>query len=127
MAENENKQGFIMYHSFRSMFSETTPEQCQKLIVALFDFAMTGVVTDFTGDPILKICFDQMSYLVGRNQERYEKKCERNKKIAQDGWEKRKLREKVLKEIIEDRQREGQDRLNALKEYEELYGDVPFK
>ena len=130
MQSTEKKNSFILYHSFRSMFSETTPEQCQKLIMAIFDFSIDGVLTDFTGDPLLKICYDQIIYLVSENKRKYEQKLI-NMSIAakkREGDKKKRIEE--YEQVLKDESKPLEERKEALNGLKEEYGyaeeDLPF-
>lgn len=134
----ERKKSFIMYHSHKAMFTESSPEQCQELIGRIFDFAETGVPAKDITDPLVKICYDQITYLMGRNMKRYAEKCERNRKSIQDYWDKRKSLEE-LEQQIKSSEGDARQQLKYIEEYrkreEELRkleaecdpDEVPFK
>ena len=134
----ERKKTFIMYHSHKAMFTESSPEQCQELIGRIFDFAETGVPAKDITDPLVKICYDQITYLMGRNMKKYAEKCERNRKSIQDYWDKRKSLEE-LEQQIKSSEGDARQQLKYIEEYrkreEELRkleaecdpDEVPFK
>ena len=134
----ERKKSFIMYHSHKAMFTESSPEQCQELIGRIFDFAETGTPATDISDPLVKICYDQITYLMGRNMKKYAEKCERNRKSIQDYWDKRKSLEE-LEQQIKSSEGDARQQLKYIEEYrkreEELRkleeecdpDEVPFK
>ena len=81
----ERKKSFIMYHSHKAMFTESSPEQCQELIGRIFDFAETGTPAKDITDPLVKICYDQITYLMGRNLKKYAETCQKRSKARRNG------------------------------------------
>ena len=134
----ERKKSFIMYHSHKAMFTESSPEQCQELIGRIFDFAETGTPAKDITDPLVKICYDQITYLMGRNMKKYAEKCERNRKSIQTYWDKRKSLEE-LEQQIKASEHDAKQQLKYIDEYhkreEELRkleeewdpDEIPFK
>lgn len=134
----DRKKSFIMYYSHKAMFTESSPEQCQELIGRIFDFAETGVPATDISDPLVKICYDQITYLMARNMKKYSEKCERNRKSIQEYWDKRKSLEELEKKI-DDSEGNAKEQLKYIVEYrkreEELRklesecdnDDMPFK
>ena len=112
----ERKKSFIMYLSHRAMFTESSPEQCQELIGRIFDFAETGIPAKDITDPLVKICYDQITYLMDRNMKKYAEKCERNRKSIQEYWDKRKSLEE-LEQKIEESEGSAKQQLEYIEEY----------
>ena len=134
----ERKKSFIMYYSHKAMFTESSPEQCQELIGRIFDFAETGVPATDISDPLVKICYDQITYLMARNMKKYSERCEKNRKSIQEYWDKRKSLEELEKKI-DSSEGNAKEQLKYIAEYrkreEELRrlesecdnDDMPFK
>jgi hypothetical protein len=122
------------------MFEETSPEQCQELIGRIFDFAETGVPATDISDPLVKICYDQITYLMDANMKKYNAKCEKIRKAKTEYW-KTQREIKRLAEKIKSADGNTSVQLEAIKEYEEKErelkeieedamlneDDVPFK
>ena len=114
----ERKKSFIMYMSHKSMFEVTTPEQCQELIIRIFDFAETGIPADDISDPLIKICYDQITYLMAVNMKKYEAKCQKISDAKTEYW-KEQREVKRLAEKIKNAEGNQAEQLEAVKEYEE--------
>ena len=136
----DRRKSFIMYLSHRTMFEATSPEQCQELIGRIFDFAETGVPATDISDPLVKICYDQITYLMDANMKKYNAKCEKIRKAKTEYW-KTQREIKRLAEKIKSADGNTSVQLEAIKEYEEKErelkeieedamlneDDVPFK
>ena len=114
----ERKKSFIMYHSHKAMFTESSPEQCQELIGRIFDFAETGVPATDISDPLVKICYDQITYLMDANMKKYNAKCEKIRVAKTEYW-KTQREIKRLAEKIKSADGNTSVQLEAIKEYEE--------
>lgn len=115
---DERQKSFIMYMSHKSMFTETSPEQCQELIGRIFDFADTGIRATDICDPLIKICYDQIVFLMERNMKKYAKTCERRSKAAKEAWDKRKNLEQ-LEAKIEAHKDNAEEQLEYINKYRE--------
>lgn len=134
----ERKKSFIMYHSHKAMFTESSPEQCQELIGRIFDFAETGVPAKDITDPLVKICYDQITYLMGRNIKKYAETCQKRSKAKKKWWDEKKTLEE-LEQKIESCEGDAKQQLKYIEEYrkreEELRkleaecdpDEIPFK
>ena len=136
----DRKKSFIMYLSHRTMFEATSPEQCQELLMLIFDFAETGIRETDISDPLVKICYDQITYLMEINMKKYNAKCEKIRVAKTEYW-KTQREIKRLAEKIKSADGNTSVQLEAIKEYEEKErklkeieedamldeDDVPFK
>ena len=112
----ERKKSFIMYLSHRAMFTESSPEQCQELIGRIFDFAETGIPEKDITDPLVKICYDQITYLMDRNMKAYAETCQRRSKAKKKWWDERKSIEE-LEQKIEESEGNAIQQLEYIEEY----------
>jgi len=112
----ERKKSFIMYLSHRAMFTESSPEQCQELIGRIFDFAETGIPAKDITDPLVKICYDQITYLMDRNIKAYAETCQRRSKAKKKWWDERKSIEE-LEQKIEESEGNAIQQLEYIEEY----------
>ena len=136
----ERRKSFIMYMSHRAMFEATSPEQCQELLMLIFDFAETGIRETDISDPLVKICYDQITYLMEMNMRKYDEKCKKISDAKTEYWKKHR-EVKRLAEKIKKAEGNQSDQLAAVKEFEEKEAelreieedailnedDVPFK
>ena len=119
----ERKKSFVMYMSHKAMFTESSPEQCQELMTRIFEFAETGTPATDISDPLVKICYDQITFLMDRNMKKYAKKCEKNRKSIQEYWDKRKSLEELEKKI-DDCQGDAKQQLKYIEEYRRREAEI---
>lgn len=112
----ERKQSFIMYNSHKAMFTESSPEQCQELIGRIFDFAETGEKANDITDPLVKICYDQITFLMDRNMKAYTKACQRKSQAKKKWWEEHNTLEELEKKIKES-EGNAKEQLKYIEEY----------
>lgn len=112
----ERKQSFIMYNSHKAMFTESSPEQCQELIGRIFDFAETGKKADDITDPLVKICYDQITFLMDRNMKAYDKACQRKSQAKKKWWEEHNTLKELEKKIKES-EGNAKEQLKYIEEY----------
>lgn len=75
-------KSFILYTSRSKEVDLLTDEQAGKLLKAIFKYANNEEVPEFEDDIALKIVYSIISGEIGRNQEKYNQKCERIKEAA---------------------------------------------
>lgn len=80
------KDSFILYQEQKEIFDMLTDEEAGKLIKAIFEYEDTGQLLEL--DKSLKIAFIPIKSTLDRNQEKYEKVVERNKKNIEKRWKK---------------------------------------
>ena len=79
----DNKaKSFVLYKNRSKEVELLTDEQAGKLLKAIFKYANNEEVPEFEDDIALKIVFSIISDEIGRNQEKYNQKCERIKEAA---------------------------------------------
>ena len=78
---------FLVHMNFERMFTSVTPDQCQRLVKAVFNLAKTGEIEDMSDDLVMDIFFQQIaSFMIG-NQQKYEDICAKRKEVAQQRWD----------------------------------------
>ena len=112
----ERKKSFVMYMSHKAMFTESSPEQCQELMRRIFEFAETGTPATDISDPLVKICYDQITFLMDRNMKKYDKTCKRRSEAKKKWWDEKKTLEELEKKI-DACQGDAEQQLKYIEEY----------
>ena len=81
------KKSFVLYHDFSNIFSLLTDEELGRLIRAIFDYAMNGLLPEKLGEKEM-VAFTMVRDTLDRDREKYEKVCNRNKENARVRWDK---------------------------------------
>ena len=77
---------FILYTSDYQLIEGLTDEQLGQLTRALFTYARDGEVIKL--DPVVRMAFVFIKDKIDRNQQKYQKKCERNRENIRKRWNK---------------------------------------
>lgn len=77
---------FILYTSDYQLIEGLTDEQLGQLTRALFVYARDGEVINL--EPVLRMAFVFIKDKIDRNQQKYQKKCERNRENIRKRWNK---------------------------------------
>ena len=77
---------FILYTSDYQLIEGLTDEQLGQLIRALFTYARDGKVIKL--EPVVRMAFAFIKDKIDRNQQKYQKKCERNRENIRKRWNK---------------------------------------
>lgn len=77
---------FILYTSDYQLIEGLTDEQLGQLIRALFIYARDGKVIKL--EPVVRMAFVFIKDKIDRNQQKYQKKCERNRENIRKRWNK---------------------------------------
>ena len=86
----KEKTAFLIYEDWETLFNSLdNNDEAGQLIKSLFAFAKRGEVAKFKG--ALKMAFIVMSQQIARDNNRYSVKCERNKQIALEREEQKRL------------------------------------
>ncbi len=83
------KNSFLVYNDQGAVFNELTDEKAGKLIKAMIDYSITGVIPKLL--PTLTIAFIPIKQQMDRNSVRYEEMCEKNRENIQKRWSKNTL------------------------------------
>ena len=119
MARRREHSTFIVHMNHEEMFTTVSPEQCQRLVKAMFLLARTGEIADFSDDIVLGIFFKQISSFMLSNKEHYDDVCAKRKEVADQRW----ADYKRLKE--EEARRKGETVKELEQESPSEFGD-PF-
>ena len=119
MARRREHNTFIVHMNHEEMFTTVSPEQCQRLVKAMFLLARTGEIADFSDDIVLGIFFKQISSFMLSNKEHYDDVCAKRKEVADQRW----ADYKRLKE--EEARRKGESVEELEQESPSEFGD-PF-
>lgn len=77
---------FILYTSDYQLIEGLTDEQLGQLTRALFAYARDGEVINL--EPVVRMAFVFIKDKIDRNQQKYQKKCERNRENIRKRWNK---------------------------------------
>lgn len=77
---------FILYTSDYQLIEGLTDEQLGQLTRALFTYARDGEIIKL--DPVVRMAFVFIKDKIDRNQQKYKKKCERNRENIRKRWNK---------------------------------------
>lgn len=77
---------FILYTSDYQLIEGLTDEQLGQLTRALFIYARDGEVINL--EPVVRMAFSFIKDKIDRNQQKYQKKCERNRENIRKRWNK---------------------------------------
>ena len=118
MARRKEHNTFIVHMNHEEMFTTVSPEQCQRLVKAMFLLARTGEIADFSDDIVLGIFFKQISSFMLSNKEHYDDVCAKRKEVADQRW----ADYKRLKE--EEARRNGQPAEQLEQEAPDMFRDM---
>lgn len=76
--KNRAKQSFLLYHDSRDLFAKLSPEDCQTLILDLFDYSMEQDVF-FPPGSAVDIAFTVIRTYMDKNALKYEERCRINR------------------------------------------------
>ena len=82
--KNRAKQSFLLYHDSRDLFAKLSPEDCQTLILGLFDYSMEQDVF-FPPGSAVDIAFTVIRTYMDKNALKYEERCRINRQNAAKG------------------------------------------
>ena len=100
----KEKTAFLIYEDWETLFNSLdNNEEAGQLIKSLFAFAKRGEVAKFKG--ALKMAFIVMSQQIARDNNRYSVKCERNKQIALEREEQKRLERLKNSTNVHERER----------------------
>ncbi len=79
-------KGFILYMDNKPFFTEVELEDAGRLICGIFEYKETGIPPDFSDYPFLKAAFIAIKGALDRDDEKYQKRCEKNRENALKRW-----------------------------------------
>ena len=82
----KEKNSFVMYYDWEDIFTTIPPEQCQRLMKAIFGFVKRGEVADFSDNLMLGLIYNQIEGTIRRDTEKYEERCRKNKEAIEKRW-----------------------------------------
>ena len=82
--KNRAKQSFLLYHDSRDLFAKLSPEDCQTLILDLFDYSMEQDVF-FPPGSAVDIAFTVIRTYMDKNALKYEERCRINRQNGAKG------------------------------------------
>lgn len=82
------KPSFLVYYDNEVVVLRLPDEEAGKLFKSLFPYGKEAIKPDFDESPALAMAFDILSMAIDRDNERYVKKCEKNRENIKKRWEK---------------------------------------
>ena len=113
---NQKRKSLVLYHDSYSLISMLSDEEAGKLIKAVFEFDISGILPDDLNDKQKMVFAVIQNYLI-LNRENYEKKCRTNRRVALEREQKRLIKEheqtdsQIEKELIAKKINSIQQRL----------------
>lgn len=87
------QKGFVVYGDVQAVVDELNDEQAGKLFRAMISYFATGKAPKFDG--ILKYVWIPIRQQMDRDKEKYDAKCEKNRKNIKEYWERTKENERI--------------------------------
>lgn len=82
----EKKANFIMYLDYEEHFSFLSDKEIGILMRGIFQYVRTGVIPEFKNSKTLNMAFSFIRTNIDIDNQKYQKKCEKNKQIAEERW-----------------------------------------
>jgi len=89
----KEQKGFVVYGDVQAVVDELNDEQTGKLFRAMITYFATGKAPKFDG--ILKYVWIPIRQQMDRDKEKYDAKCEKNRKNIKEYWERTKENERI--------------------------------
>ena len=89
----KDQKGFVVYGDIQAVVDELTDEQTGKLFRAMITYFAAGKAPKFDG--ILKYVWIPIRQQMDRDKEKYDAKCEKNRKNIKEYWERTKEYERI--------------------------------
>ena len=83
------KNGLLLYYDLKEVFGFLTDEEAGRMIKAVFDYEVDGVVTEFD-DRMMASTYKRITDHLDRNKEKYDMICKQRRQAAFIRWEKEK-------------------------------------
>lgn len=90
---SKEQKGFVVYGDVQAVVDELNDEQAGKLFRAMISYFATGKAPKFDG--ILKYVWIPIRQQMDRDKEKYDAKCEKNRKNIKEYWERTKENERI--------------------------------
>lgn len=91
MENNTSKKSFLLYYDSQHLFNMLADTQAGKLIKAIYDYEINGIVPNCDDDIAFKMAFTTIQLCLDREKEKYNNVCERNKLNGQKGGRPKRL------------------------------------
>lgn len=90
---SKEQKGFVVYGDIQAVVDELNDEQTGKLFRAMVAYFTAGKAPKFDG--ILKYVWIPIKQQMDRDKEKYDAKCEKNRKNIKEYWERTKENERI--------------------------------
>lgn len=85
MNDGTKKPSFLVYYDNEVIVLRLPDEEAGKLFKSLFPYGREKIKPDFDNNPALAMAFDILSMAIDRDNEKYAKRCEVNRKNGKKG------------------------------------------
>lgn len=79
------KKSFLIHYDNGILINRLSNEDAGKLFKSLFPYGRDRVKPDFDSNPALAMAFDVLALAIDRNDEKYERRCEKNRENGRKG------------------------------------------
>ena len=85
MVSNSEKKSFLVYYDNEIIVCRLSDDEAGKLFKSLFPYGRERIKPDFESSPALAMAFDVLALAIDRNDEKYERRCEKNRENGRKG------------------------------------------
>lgn len=82
---NSEKKSFLVYYDNEIIVCRLPDDEAGKLFKSLFPYGRERIKPDFESSPALAMAFDVLALAIDRNDEKYERRCEKNRENGRKG------------------------------------------
>lgn len=82
---NVAKNSFLVYYDNEVIVCRLSDDEAGKLFKSLFPYGRERIRPDFENSPALAMAFDVLALAIDRNDEKYERRCEKNRENGRKG------------------------------------------
>lgn len=86
MATESSKKSFLIYYDNEVIVLRLTDEDAGKLFKSLFPYGRKKIKPNFEESPALAMAFDILSMAIDRDNDKYVKRCEKNRENIEKRW-----------------------------------------
>lgn len=79
------KKSFLVYYDNEIIVCRLSDDEAGKLFKSLFPYGRERIKPDFESSPALAMAFDVLALTIDRNDEKYERRCEKNRENGRKG------------------------------------------
>ena len=85
MVSKSEKKSFLVYYDSEIIVCRLPDNEAGKLFKSLFHYGRERIKPDFESSPALAMAFDVLALAIDRSDEKYERRCEKNRENGRRG------------------------------------------